>query len=193
MIGAGIGAIASSVQVSSGAGKTVNINLTDTGHNATTPNWNNYYASLYSTPKSLLDTSGSSTGWSIVSSITALSFYSAGGTTAATANFPFDIVNETWYQNEFNDLVIVISGLNILKSYDINILLPVEPGATYVENYTQVYHGLTSTSHNIGLISSSVEDLYSGVFPRVDGTFQIIVSTDNGNLWISGGIIIKEN
>lgn len=188
---------ASMKQASTGA-KTGKVDFTETSFPPSSPNWNALNFSTAATPISILDLSGVDTGWdiSMIADPGAEYFEYEFGAIPATTNFQADILRSSFFVENTSNLAFTIAGLNPAKTYDLNAGFPVRPGADWVYIKTQVWSGSsggTSTVHDIGLVSASVEDIYTGLIPRSDGVLILNATSSSGYLINLGGLIIKEN
>ncbi len=188
-------------------GKTVNVNFTATGNNATSIGWNNnlYITHGYEVALALLDIAGAASGWTIKTNIELTGNYFVQSF-PTTTNFKSDIFGKTWWGNEYLWLTITVEGLNPAKTYDFNVGYPLENPSTWIEIHTTVTgsaatthdHGPTSGSPATPRPTTSFEDLFAGIVPNSSGVITVFIrsgltGTSNVWFWNLGGLIIKEN
>lgn len=181
------------------------INLTNPGHEATSPGWNNLYfttgpsfVNWTGTPLALNAPNGTSTGWTVTESmiVPSNSLYDMNTGTFFTTDFPNDVLKtqHVVFLGPTGQILLAITGLNPAKTYTIetcNANTDIGDGANVM-----TVIGISTTSQTAPDPSGIATPLtFTGVAPDGTGLITITDTNPSGNSsaqQVLNAVIIKQ-
>lgn len=160
--------------------KVANMAFTGSGDPTTSPTWYDILIDNLGSSQAILNTSGGSTGWSIIDDGSAIQGFSQSSG-FNDSFFPVDTIANFWYLG--STFVLTVSGLNNAKTYDFRVA-----GAFGGGNRSSYTIGSTTQT-----MASDFDDLlFSAVSPS-SGAITITCIPSTGGLAFINAVIIKEN